>query len=265
MSRLTEVLRMVPIDTQPRVLRRAVPPWPVRVADPQSRLGAGAMMAESPAMPAALPSDSAALEAALKEGRDAGYLAGHAAGLQTGYADGLERAQEQAQQELRATLEKTQHRQQEVLRQKILTIDQLVQALPLQWEQFLSTAVDDLLAMAMETLVRILGAQALAPDMVRQHILHVMSEWRGRAALEIHVHPDDLQWLQEDLSLAEQLQGQGQVKFAWIGDAQIGLGGCVLRSSEGGLDARFEVQLQQFKNTLLRVRAQRQTQRVTTP
>jgi hypothetical protein len=43
----------------------------------------------------------------------------------------------------------------------------------------------------------------------------------------------------------------------WVADASMGVGGCVLRSSKGGLDARLMVQLTGLKDTLLAVRAQR--------
>jgi flagellar assembly protein FliH len=201
--------------------------------------------------------DAEALTVALQEGRDTGYKAGHLHGVQEGYQDGLHQGQERAKSDLADAVEKLRREQQETASARVSKLDGLIRTLPNQWEQFLADSEDDMVALAFEALCRMLGEKIVKQEDVRLQVQHVLSSWRGRTALEIHVNPDDLQWLQEDADFAAQLQGLGHDRLRWVSDGGVELGGCLLRSSEGGLDARFEVQLQLLRTTLLAVRAQR--------
>ena len=60
---------------------------------------------------------------------------------------------------------------------------------------------------------------------------------------------------------AEFLRASGfsadRASLRWVADPEVTLGGCMLRSSEGALDARLEVQLQALKASLVTTRASR--------
>jgi flagellar assembly protein FliH len=204
--------------------------------------------------------DAETLAIALREGRDTGYQAGHLLGVQDGYQQGLRQGQERAENDLAEALKKLRREHQEATSARLSKVDGLVRGLPKQWELFISGSEDDMVALAFEACCRILGGKTVSREDVRLQVKHVLSSWRGRTTLEVHVNPDDLQWLQEDADFAAQLQSLGHDGLRWVGNEQVEWGGCLLRSSEGGLDARLEVQLQQLRTTLLSVRAQRRAE-----
>ena len=67
------------------------------------------------------------------------------------------------------------------------------------------------------------------------------------------MHPDDLAMLQKGQGPMQGLPGGTDVQ--WVASSEVALGGCILQSPEGGLDARFETQLEALREMLLQTRA----------
>ncbi len=73
--------------------------------------------------------------------------------------------------------------------------------------------------------------------------------------LTVRVHPEDLSWLEPQRGLLAALVSTRELNL--VADAQVMLGGCLIESSVGTLDARLEVQLQGLYETLRAAREER--------
>lgn len=195
-----------------------------------------------------------------QEARTAGYEAGKVQGHKDGYEAGLKQALARAEQERRTLLESHEADRQK-LADALAKINHMADAMARQKNRFLDDAEDDMVSLAFEAFCRVLGETALTRDMLKSGVVNALAHWRGKAALEIHVHPDDLLWLEEDKDLAVHIAAQRHHTIRWIASAEVALGGCMLRSTEGALDARLDLQLEALKTMLLQTRATRRTER----
>lgn len=234
---------------------------------------AGVRLAMPPALEAAHGvTDQDALEEAQRNGQEQGY--------QSGYQEGMKDAQQEAHQHVeRRVKDLTEQRVRQALAEAQLQtqeqadraqaqlhsqygrLNALFQEIPQELNRYLEDGEDDMLALMNEVVCRLLGEEAASASGLRSQLRHHLKSWHGRAQLNLHLHPDDVALLQADKETAELLRGAGfsvdRASLHWIADPDIVLGGCKLRSSEGALDARLEVQLQALKTTLLHTRATR--------
>jgi flagellar biosynthesis/type III secretory pathway protein FliH len=81
-----------------------------------------------------------------------------------------------------------------------------------------------------------------------------LSKAKAAAELTVRVNPTDLSLLEEQRSELAALTATPTLHL--LGDAQVALGGCLIDSPVGTLDARFEVQLQGLFEALRVARAQ---------
>jgi len=187
-----------------------------------------------------------ALAAAIGEARARAIEEGRLEGLRQGRGEAkieLERAQAQALDEAAGAV-----------RERLELLDRLLKAVEAQAAQRLADAEDDLVALAHETVCRILGREAAQPSALRAMVKHLLVQREQRAQLAVHVHPDDLE------ALSHEEPGRGDGAWQWVGDNSVQLGGVILRSPEGSLDARLETQLGALRDALLAVRRERRAQ-----
>lgn len=250
------------------VIRGAVVGSPVELKGP-SRAAAVLPLQRSgseksmpmPATPERIPQElDANRELILQEARRAGYEAGLAQGKKEGYEAGVQQALERSELERQEALESRKVGQ-EKLDHALAKINRLAEVIAGQKSSFLDDAEDDMVSLAFEAFCRVLGETATTREMVSLGVMNAISHWRGKAALEIHVHPDDLQWLKEDVALSAHIAAQGDHRIRWTASADVAMGGCLLRSSEGALDTRLEVQIEALKTMLLQTRALRRAER----
>lgn len=178
----------------------------------------------------------------------AGYQAGYEEGLRAG-AEAARAALHDARQELRATFEGA-----------IARVQALASALHDEVAGRLDAAEEDMLALCHEVVARILGDAVVRPEVLRTLLQHATRELRGRPLVAVHLHPDDLDLLTQGSGDMRALQPDGArdaPKVEWVASPGIALGGMVLHSPEGGLDARLETQLDALRQTVLHTRAAR--------
>ncbi|WP_418124741.1 FliH/SctL family protein [Variovorax sp. 160MFSha2.1] len=204
-----------------------------------------------------------------EEARQRGYEEGFAKGSIEGRARGDEEARQRAAQAAeKASREFEDHAQrltrelkQEALagyQARVRVLDGLIAALPPAIEARLAAAEDDMLALCFEVVCRVLGESVIRPEALRAQLAKAMQELRGRKLAAIHMHPEDLALLQqESQELSCEPSAGGSVQ--WIASTDVELGGCILQSPEGGLDARFETQLNALRESLLQTRAAART------
>ena len=82
-------------------------------------------------------------------------------------------------------------------------------------------------------------------------VKQLIAQQERRAQVVVHLHPDDLD------ALSREDRGSDDGAWQWVGDSSVQLGGVILRSPEGSLDARLETQLAALREALLAVRRER--------
>lgn len=175
-----------------------------------------------------------------EEARAKGFSEGHAEGLRQGSEESAEMAQQlrlQLIEQGRASAD--EHK---------LRFEQMALSLSKQSGQLAADAEDDLVAMSFEVVCRLLGERAATTAGIRSMVEQLLAQ-RAIAGLAVHVHPEDLQLLR-----AESGEGVPQTSWQWVADDKVQLGGVILRSPNGNLDARLEVQLETLRQTLLQAR-----------
>lgn len=207
---------------------------------------------------------TAGLLQSMKPANDRGYEDGLARGLAEGRrlaADEARKASEHAtraaEQELAERSEKLKHeltrQAQLAYRARVQNLMQILEKLPGQIEERLRAAEDDMLALSFEAVCRILGDQAVTVEGLRLQLRQAVQAQRNRRLVAVHVHPEDLATLRADSGMEATDLAPADVQ--WVADPSIVLGGCILQSPEGALDARLEVQLGSLRELLLRSRA----------
>lgn len=149
-----------------------------------------------------------------------------------GYAAGHEKGEAAARQQLQQQIERFQG-----------LAAQMVQAKA----GVLEDGEDGAVELAFAALCRILGEQAATRQSVLAMVAQCAIASREREQVGVRLHPDDFALLGP--------AGGHQARFS--PDPDIALGGCMVDSSTGTLDARLETQLARLAETLLAVRSAR--------
>ena len=263
------VLRGIPLHSQPHVLRR---PLRHQVAQPGVNIQRPA--SDQPAIRDGLAGNDAsadgAYEAGFAEGRKQGYASAQAAAAaeraQTlrealketraqaaveGRLEGLASGRDEGYREASQAQALAKAQADQAALDRLDQLDRVLQAVIAQAAQWLEQAEDDLVALSHEVVCRILGAEAVRPARLRSIVSHLLAQHGQRTQLAVHLHPDDLAAV-----MREPEQNPDQ-PWRWVGDRAVQLGGVVLRSPEGSLDARLETQLAALGDALLAMRRSR--------
>jgi flagellar assembly protein FliH len=118
--------------------------------------------------------------------------------------------------------------------------------------QTIADTEDTLVEIAFAAVCRMLGEQGASRTALARIVADAAAAARERDALVVRLHPDDLALLRDDAA-----PSPDEVRLA--ADAGVKLGGCLVDSANGTLDARFETELAQLAETLRAVRAGRHT------
>lgn len=218
---------------------------------------------------AAVQVDEDALRRGLDEARRAGIAegreqvmreqahAGFEEGLRQGLAEGRAAGEIEAQQRLAGAQEQAAERLQRLEHLHAAWSEQLHTA----FRARLQGAEDDMVALCHGVICRLLGDQLVTPAGTAQCVRAALETWlqagekqsRGEGVV-VQVHPADLDVMRNDEMLARWLVQQGLRGMSWEASDGVRLGGCIVRSGEGDLDARLETQLESLRAHLLRGR-----------
>lgn len=108
---------------------------------------------------------------------------------------------------------------------------------------------DALVEIVFAALCRILGEQGASREAIQAVVRQAIDATRSREQLTVRLHP-------QDAALFIDAAAQGEMRIE--GDGSVKLGGCMLDSAAGSLDARFETQLALLAAALKAARAGRQ-------
>lgn len=248
------VLRDVALGEQPLVLPRG-----------RRGLGASSTGGEGVMRPAGPPSEETPdIDAAARKAYEEGRLQGQREGQEDYEARWLRQRdqllaeiRQQAIAEAGAEIQRVRdelHRQAEAaVQQHVRAIDELARSLAAEIERRLEASEDDLVALAHDMFCRVLGAHALTPEALRSQLQEALRGLRQGPLVAVRLHPDDLETLRASGGLGIGGDPPGEVQ--WIASQDVPLGGCILQSPEGGLDARLESQFEALRETLIRARA----------
>ncbi len=154
---------------------------------------------------------------------------GHAAGLSAGEAEGRELLREQCE--------------------RVLSV---ATALAHSKLAVLNEAEDLVVDIAFAALCRVLGDKLVSRRTVATLVAQLVQQEREPELLCVRLHADDLELLLEE--------GDGprlDPRIRLQADATIEIGGCIVDSQRGTLDARLDLQLDSLRHALLTARKQR--------
>lgn len=235
---MAAVIRRPPIGGEPVLLRvgrqpatplarAAVPVAPPAavVADPPGPLPSPPMHSPAPDL-AELEREAhrrlaAEREQALLQATEAGRSAGLAAG-QAAWAERIER------------------------------LDRLLASLPEQLADGIAGEEDLLVELAFEAVVRILGQAAPTREGAQGLVREALASLREREQVVVRLAPPDVETLRAARSEMTRVAGCKGLEF--VADERVELGGCLIETAGGGLDARLETQLQRLRELMLAAR-----------
>ena len=110
------------------------------------------------------------------------------------------------------------------------------------------------IAIAFEAVCKVLGESALTQEGVRAQVRQATAHAKNKESLVVRLHPADLSALRAAGALNAILPPNKAV--SWVADDSIELGGCVVETDGGGLDARLETQVERMRAALLAARRQ---------
>ncbi len=110
------------------------------------------------------------------------------------------------------------------------------------------------IAIAFEAVCKVLGESALTQEGVRAQVRQAATHAKNKERLVVRLHAADLSALRAAGALSAILPPEKAV--AWLADDSIELGGCVVETDGGGLDARLETQVERMRAALLAARRQ---------
>jgi flagellar assembly protein FliH len=183
----------------------------------------------------------------LTAGREAGYADGHTEGVLAGEQAGRKSGMVKGEAMLQEMREALAAREQQ--------FQALMQSIPAALARRFDSGEDDMLALVQAALCQLLGDAIAHRDgaslLIRQALTQAIVQTASRQQFIVRVHPDDVALLHHD----ESILSLGNAGIVWQADPQIMLGGCQIDTRDGTLDARLEVQLEEFSRLLLQVRA----------
>lgn len=133
------------------------------------------------------------------------------------------------------------------------TLEQLTTSAAAAFDRECATLAEGCVDVVAEVLAKIAGPALASREAVIGAVLTVLSRVKDDRDVTIRVHANDLPVLQqEEQALTHVL---GRRKFALVADTRVTAGGCIVETSAGSLDGRFEVQLHEMCETLRSAKA----------
>lgn len=162
----------------------------------------------------------------------------------------FEKERESARQE---GLEEGRKAAKKELEQGLAQISELLNSLGDLRTSLLAEMEDSAVEVVFEAVTKIIG-QAAADRKIALNITHeAIEQARGKSQLTIRVAHSDFEIVQAALAQAGVTELSSKEVHV-IPDNIVQLGGCVIETEAGSLDARLEIKLQRLKDTLLGVR-----------
>lgn len=248
---MSGILRDVMVGREARALGRPASAAPGAPAQPPSAPRTQAPVhAKAPVDPAQQLRQ--ACDQGFEEGRKRGYAEGFRKAQARGHEEGFAAGQEQGLRAVQAEVERAQAAAAHAVRERGQRVDELLAAMEVALRERLAASQEEMLALCFEAIAASFGELATRSEGVRALVRQSLAQTRQLGPLTLHLHPQDLAMVQSDLQALGEVQPARELRFA--PDESIELGGCVLTSPQGGLDARIETQLARLGEVFRRAR-----------
>jgi len=110
-------------------------------------------------------------------------------------------------------------------------------------------------AVAYEAVCKLLGTRATDAVQIEALVKEALTHAGRSPSVLVRIHPADLAILKQAGAL---MTSAASAKLSWHEDESIELGGCVLETASGEIDARLETQLENLRTTLIAARQMRE-------
>ncbi|MBV8660354.1 MAG: hypothetical protein JO142_21245 [Burkholderiales bacterium] len=110
-------------------------------------------------------------------------------------------------------------------------------------------------AVAYEAVCKLLGQNATDAKQIEALVKEALTHAARSPSVVVRIHPADLAILKQAGAL---MKSSASAKLSWHEDESIELGGCVLETASGEIDARLETQLENLRATLIAARQMRE-------
>jgi len=237
---ISHVLRAVALEGAPRTLVRSRASAAV-----QAPVAAGTAEGAG-GIPTVLAQETA-------EAASRGFEQGYERGLREGLADAekkIEQATQQAVRTVQSEAEAARDSERKRIDAALAEHASVTQRVLEQVQQSLTAGLrsieEQAIGLAFEAVCRVVGDAAASPAAVRAVVGQALNELAGKPVLRVRMRPDDLATLQTGADL--QTMFLGFPGISWVADETIAVGGCVVDTATGTLDARLEVQLRSLGN-----------------
>jgi flagellar assembly protein FliH len=234
---MTSILRSPAISPEKRKLssrRASIAPVAAATVEPSAAPAASPKPAAMPNIEALLAQARESVLAQFKQEAETARELGRQRGLQEGRAAGAEEVRREAETELAR-----------------------IRSISAGLQRALDTGIrgieDVAVAIAFEAVCKMLGSAAVSPDGIRVLVHEAAAHAAGAQQVTVRLHPGDLAALQAAGGMDGALASGASVQ--WAADKSIELGGCVVETDGGTLDARLETQVERLRATLLAARA----------
>jgi flagellar assembly protein FliH len=138
-------------------------------------------------------------------------------------------------------------------RDKLQHLDQLIQSAGHSFTQQIEGLEDIAVGIAFEALTKLLGQTLPTREGVQAMVAQVLERTRGQERLVVRLAPSDFYLLLQHPSGEPVLAHPG---VELVPDERVELGGCLVETGAGSLDARLETQMAALRQALLRARAE---------
>lgn len=179
---------------------------------------------------------------------DAGYQHGLEQGRAAGLQEGLQGAQQRIDDAMRAARQEFEQvagrRLQEFKSEadaRLSQLQRLIAAFDVAAARRLVELESDAIALAYAAVCKLLGEQAAHASTIAALVQRAMAQLRGSTLLAVRMNERDLRALASDEQGRRLQTATPQVQ--WIADPAVTLGGCLVDTTAGTLDARLDTQL----------------------
>lgn len=225
---MAPVIRAAALGDQPRKLASRAMPGAAAAPTPQAASGALSVTntPDPQAQRERQRQAEAERQAVHQKAAQEGYDAGHAKGLADAQA---------------------------AYREKLLQLERMLQDAGHTFAVGIGAMEDVAVGIAFEAFTKLLGATLVTPAGVHAMVSEVLKRTKHEEKLVLRLAPQDFYLL---------LQHRSESQTAWhpslelVPDERIQLGGCLVETSAGNLDARIETQLAELRRVLIQARAQ---------
>jgi flagellar assembly protein FliH len=155
-----------------------------------------------------------------------------------GCREGYEAGSKSAQDEWRARIDR---------------LDGVIAAFEDARAECLANAEDDAVAIAFEAVLRMLGDNRASLDVIAEVVFSIRGDQASSEPITVRVNSNDYEALIAEPAIIALEDEQQKIRL--IEDPRIGMGGCIVETDRGSLDARIETQIDRLRKILLEVRA----------